>query len=207
MDFMQSWKKIQQSFASPPGKSGILNYKVLWLGLVGILLIACGSAFDGAGTQAPGQGTLPAGETAEKAPDTHIYENQAAYTESGLEERLVRVLSKVKGAGRVSVNICFAGSQRREYAKNKTREKKDAEEKDTSGGLRTTTESKENDEILMMKEGGADKPLVVETTYPEVKGVLVVAEGAKSSAVKANLAKAVATGLGIASYKITVLPQ
>ena len=42
---------------------------------------------------------------------------------------------------------------------------------------------------------------------PEIKGVLIVAEGANDSTVKASLTRAVELGLGIAPYKITVLPQ
>jgi stage III sporulation protein AG len=81
------------------------------------------------------------------------------------------------------------------------------QEKDPAGGVRTTTETKENQQILLGKENGTDKPVMVREIKPPIKGVLIIAEGAYDSTVKANLTKAVEAGLGIPSYKITVLPQ
>ena len=59
----------------------------------------------------------------------------------------------------------------------------------------------------MSKESGTDRPVMVRESKPVIKGVLVIADGAHDSLVKANLSKAVETGLGVPPYKITVLPQ
>lgn len=127
--------------------------------------------------------------------------------ESELEARLANLLSQVKGAGSVSVSITIESSGSSEHAKNIVKESKITQEKDTAGGVRTTTETKESEQVLLSKENGVDKPVMVRETKPVIKGVLVVAEGAYDSTVKANLTRAVEAVLGIPVYKITVLPQ
>ena len=59
---------------------------------------------------------------------------------------------------------------------------------------------------LLRQCNGADRPVMVREAKPTIKGVLVIAAGAADSAVKANLTRAVEAGLGIPTYKITVLP-
>ena len=107
----------------------------------------------------------------------------------------------------VDVNITWENSSTQEHAKNVTKESKTIQEKDTTGGVRSTTETKESEQILVGKENGVDRPVIVREIKPMVKGVLVIAEGAYDSNVKASLTKAVESGLGIPSYKITVLAQ
>lgn len=206
--WLDKWKNLQKNLFDGARRSQLLSPRVIWLGVVGILLLIFGSIFDGTGSQSS---LLKQSE-----PDKSSVQQQTVTppatvsntgTERAVEDKLAQVLSKVKGAGNVTVSVTFEGGARQEHAKNKTKETKVVEEKDTAGGVRTTTESKQSEQFLISKENGADKPVTVMETRPIVKGVLVVADGAADSSVKADLIRAVETGLGIASYKITVLPQ
>ena len=67
------------------------------------------------------------------------------------------------------------------------------------------TEIKESEQILFSKENGAEQPVFINEIQPKIKGVLVISEGAYDSIVKANLIKGVEIGLGLPSYKVTVL--
>ena len=206
MKILEKLLNFQQSFGNIKKENHIFSYRVLWLGVIGILLIVFGSVFDGTGFKAAEkENTLVEKEVGEQ--NTKLLATKADLSEEVLEAKLVKILSQVKGAGKVSVNIAFVNSEQQQYAKNKTNETKTVQEKDTAGGVRTTTESKDSEQILLSKEAGSDKPIVISKVYPEIKGVIVVAQGASNSTVKANLTKAIETGLGIASYKITVLPQ
>ncbi|MEN6412562.1 MAG: hypothetical protein ABFC84_07340 [Veillonellales bacterium] len=180
-------------------KDGVLTTRMLWLGIIGVLLIAAGSLFDS-------QNIKPIPETASDSLKSSPIVNTRSYEES-LEGKLANILSQVKGAGTVTVNITLENGSTQEHAKNIVRESKVIQEKDTSGGVRTTTETKENEQILLSKENGVDKPVMVREIKPVIKGVLVIAEGAYDSTVKVNLTKAVEAGLGVPSYKITILPQ
>jgi len=176
------------------------NAKLVAIGIIGILLVIAGGFFDGKTKE-----TLPATPLSDtvKVPGNTPQRS----VEEALEAKLANLLAQVKGAGSVAVNVTLENSAAADFAKNVTKENKTIQENDNAGGIRTTTESKESEQILMGKENGVDKPVIVRETKPVIKGVLVIAEGATDSTVKSNLTKAVETGLGVAAYKVTVLPQ
>jgi stage III sporulation protein AG len=179
-------------------KDGVINTRLIWLGILGIGLLLIGGVVN-----------RPAVVSTPELP-TEIIKNQTTVGhnyEEAVEDKLATALSQVKGAGTVVVNITWENSSTQEHAKNVMKESKTIQEKDTAGGIRTTTETKESEQILVGKENGVDRPVLVREIKPIVKGVLVIAEGAQDSTIKANLTKAVEAGLGIPSYRITVLAQ
>jgi len=179
-------------------KDGVLSTRLMWLGVLGILLLLIGGILDNVSTKPKIE--VPAEVSRSALPVSSSYEE-------ALEMKLATILTTVKGAGAVTVNITLENSSTQEHAKNVVKESKITQEKDTSGGIRTTTETKESEQILVGKENGADRPVIVREIKPVIKGVLVTAEGAYDSTVKANLTKAIEAGLGIPPYKITVLAQ
>lgn len=180
-------------------RDGSINIRLIAIGMLGIVLLAVGSFWD---TKAPGGNSEKIPEV-KQAPSA----NQGRSYEEVLEAKLSNLLAQVRGAGSVAVSITLESSSSQEHAKNVVRESKVTQEKDTSGGLRTTTETKESEQILMSKGNGADHPVLIKETKPVVKGILVIADGAHDSQVKANLTRAIESGLGVPSYRITVLPQ
>lgn len=178
-------------------KEGVLSPRLVLLGLVGVILLAFGSLYEA--PPATRQQAAPA-EPSRSMAAPRSYEE-------ALEAKLANLLSQVKGAGAVAVSITLESGITQEFAHNTVRESRTIQERDTSGGVRTTTESKESDQVLLGRDNGIDRPVMVRETKPAVKGVLVIAEGAADSAVKASLTRAVEAGLGLPPYKITVLPQ
>jgi stage III sporulation protein AG len=193
--FMSGAKKI---WPAQLLKDGVLNTRLIWLGILGIVLLVIGGVLDNQPAKLKNE--VP-GEIQRATPVVN-----RSYEEI-LEGKLANLLSQVKGAGAVTVSITLENSSTQEHAKNVVKESKSVQEKDTSGGIRTTVETKESEQILLSKENGSDHPVMVQELKPTIKGVLVVAEGAYDSNVKANLTQAVEAGLGVPSYKITVLPQ
>lgn len=179
-------------------KAGIINARLIWLGLLGIIMLIVGSFYESSSTM---PNPVTPTETVKSTPAVN-----RSYEEA-LESKLGNLLAQIKGAGAVSVSITLEKSGKQEHARNITKESKTIQEKDNTGGIRTTTETKESEQVLLSKENGADRPVMVQETKPVIKGVLVVAEGASDSNIKSSLTKAVAAGLGIPSYKVTVLPQ
>ncbi|MCX7781026.1 MAG: hypothetical protein N2491_08975 [Negativicutes bacterium] len=178
-------------------KDGVLSIKLVLIGALGVLLLVAGGVFDYQSSKLPATVT----EIPKQAPTV------SRNYEEALEAKMANLLSQVHGAGTVSVSITLEGGGAVEHAKNVVKEVKTIQERDTGGGTRTTTETKESEQILVSKENGADRPVMVRDYKPVIKGVLVVAEGGADSTVKANLTRAVETGLGVPSYKITVLPH
>lgn len=179
-------------------KEGVVSARLVVLGLVGVALIVAGSLYDA--SPAKPRPAAPAEPVRQQASAARSYEE-------ALEAKLANLLSQVRGAGAVAVNITLENGSSQEFAKNTVKESRTIQERDTSGGIRTTSETKESEQVLLSRESGADRPVTVREMRPAIKGVLVVAEGAADSNVKASLTRAVEAGLGIPSYKITVLPQ
>lgn len=181
-------------------RQGVVTTRLIWLSLLGIALLLISHFFEA-------ETVIPHTKEPAETGSRMSVSVQAGSYEEILEEKLANLLSKVNGAGTVTVSVTLEAGNTQEHAKNVTKETKTVSEKDTTGGVRTTTEVKETEQVLLTREAGADKPVLVREIKPAIKGVLVVAEGAYDSTVKANLIKAIEGGLGIPPYKITVLPQ
>ncbi|HWQ62198.1 MAG TPA: hypothetical protein VN521_07795 [Negativicutes bacterium] len=179
-------------------REGVLSLRLVILGLVGVVLVVAGSFFDAAPAKPQPPAPAESSRSVPAAPRGY---------EEALEAKLANLLSQVKGAGAVAVSVTLESGVTQEYAKNTVRESRTIQERDTSGGTRTTSETKESEQVLLSRDNGTDRPVMVRETKPAVKGVLVIAEGAADSAVKASLTRAVEAGLGLPAYKITVLPQ
>ena len=105
-----------------------------------------------------------------------------------IEKKLSATLSKVEGAGSVSVMITVSAGIRSDIAK---------EEKSTTENGRTVTTS---NPILV-----SGKPIVLSEIYPDITGVLIVSKGADDIRVKMALLNAATTTLGITCDKIQIL--
>lgn len=122
-----------------------------------------------------------------------------------LEADLSSILSKIQDAGKVSVMITLKSGAEIIPAKDESISDKVTNEKDTSGGTRTINEKTTDDKIVFTAaQGGNSKPLIIKEINPEIKGVIIVAEGAKDSKVKLKISRAVQTVLDIPAYRVTV---
>ena len=55
-----------------------------------------------------------------------------------------------------------------------------------------------------MITGGSSDPIVIKTTEPKIKGVIVVSSGASDQNVKQNLYSAVQTALQISGHQVEI---
>jgi len=101
----------------------------------------------------------------------------------------------------------LASSEHDKYAIDTNSSKKTTEEKDQVGGVRSTTEYTDSGQLVFIRNGQDEKPVVEQTGSSEVAGVLVVAQGAKDPEIKARLFEAVQVALGIEPQKVLVLPK
>ena len=137
--------------------------------------------------------------------DIGTSDNNASDYVRRLETDLSSILSKIQDAGRVSVMITLECGAEIIPAKDESTSEKVTNEKDTSGGTRIINEKTTDDKVVFTAaQGGNSKPLIIKEINPEVKGVIVVAEGAKDSKVKLKISRAVQTVLDIPAYKVTV---
>ena len=107
-----------------------------------------------------------------------------------LEAKLEETLSKIDGAGKVSVIITVENETAKAVAYTTTTEK-------TSNGTKTTkTPLVVNGEVVYLGDA-----------YPTITGVLIVAEGAKNLSVLTKLQYATTTLLNVDVSKVEILPS
>lgn len=122
-----------------------------------------------------------------------------------MENQLSSILSQIEGAGKVTIMITLKTGTEIIPAKDETISDKTTNEKDNEGGTRTINEESTSDKVVFMNEqGGTSRPLVLKEINPEIKGVIIVAEGAKDPKVKLKLTEAVQTVLDVPAYRVSV---
>lgn len=118
-----------------------------------------------------------------------------------LEEKTEKMLLSVEGAGKCKIMITAATSAAQQYAVDESisndNEKSSQENRDKS----------ENQTQIVMIEGenGRKQALVVKVIEPEIRGVLVLCEGADNPTINEKVTQAVKTVLGVTSNKICVI--
>lgn len=115
-------------------------------------------------------------------------------TETELERRLEEILQRIDGAGKVRVMITFDGSPTLVTAEESSRST-------SQGG---STESVKPSTVT---GSGSQSPIVLRQITPGIRGVVVVAEGARDIRVKTELQSAVMTVLGADASVIGVYPM
>ena len=108
------------------------------------------------------------------------------------EKRLADILSQIDGAGEVSVMITYYSSTEKDIA---------YETKIASRGDKSETSE---DKKAVMTDG---EPMVVKEVYPQVKGVIVTAQGAGNTAVKAAISEAVSSSLDVPVHRICIFKK
>ncbi|WP_455541904.1 stage III sporulation protein AG [Intestinibacter sp.] len=126
---------------------------------------------------------------------------EASSKKDDLEKQLTAILKEINGSGDVSVMITYDNSQEIEPAYNSSSTKETTSETDSSGGERTVETSSENKTIVT---SDSSNPIVIKTKEAKIKGVLVVASGAKDAQVKQTLYEAVQTALQISGHQVEV---
>lgn len=100
-----------------------------------------------------------------------------------LEERLEAALSSIDGAGEVRVTLV-------------PRDRGSVDVGRDGGGDGSKT-------VILSGQSGS-RPLVLAELYPEIRGAVIVASGAGSDRVRADLTEAAATALGVGAHKVKV---
>ncbi len=119
------------------------------------------------------------------------------------EKKLEEVLSSIKGAGEVKVMITYFSSDETVTAMNSQKQTSTTTET-TESGTRTSQTTVENSTPMTVGSGGSESAFVLKNNEPEIKGVIVVAQGAQNLSVRLELEKAVETVLQILPSQVEI---
>lgn len=120
---------------------------------------------------------------------------QSAQEESfdlaALEEKLSQTLSKVEGAGKVSVTLTVKSGMEQVLASDRS----------TSV---TDRGSSVEEETVLVDSGSGQEAVLLMQRYPTFQGALVVCEGGDNAEIRLLMARAVSALTGIGADRITV---
>ena len=133
----------------------------------------------------------PAGERGQNDRTDGSADVRETFDLDALEEKLSRTLSKVEGAGEVTVTLTVKSSMEQVLASDRT----------TSVSERGS--SVEEKTVLINTGNGQDTVLLTQK-YPTFQGALVVCEGGDSAEVRLLLTQAVSSLTGLGADRITV---
>lgn len=193
---------IKKKIADCGSKKIIQNTVII--AIIGVILLIAGSVFF-EGTSKKDEKVTPQPKSGTEAIET-LNQNENE-TKDEMEKSLESILSKIKGAGRVSVMVTFYSGNESVPAYDTKNSISDTQEKDKEGGTRSVKQTDKENSIVYEENDGVKKPYITKELLPKVKGVVIVADGAGDAVVKSDLAKATEALFEVASYKIQVFER
>ncbi|MED3624428.1 stage III sporulation protein AG [Neobacillus thermocopriae] len=127
--------------------------------------------------------------------------------EEKYEDQLRKALQEVLGVDDVTVMVNIDSTDKKVLEKNTVTKSQTTEEEDQEGGKRKVTDVSTDEQLVIIRNGEKEVPVVVETKKPEIRGVLVVAKGADNIQVKKWIVEAVTKVLGVPSHRVAVMPK
>ena len=182
--FLQRLQAFWRSFCNSQNRVRLL----VAVGLLGMGLILCSELLAG---EEPKKS-----EPAMKQPE----QQNAQQSEQQLQQRLEEIISQIDGVGECSVMLTFEESERSVYAV----EDSVSQEQDRQTNSGSSSSQKK---LVLIEDGeGGNQPVLEKKVRPQVNGVVVVCQGAKSMTVCQQVTEAVTTVLGIRSTQVCVCP-
>ncbi len=136
--------------------------------------------------------------------NSSLKEHDATQAEA-MEQELSGALSKVEGVGNVKVVITLESTNQKVVEKD--RPTSENSEKTDGDGKNSVVSSGSSEESTVYEKNsdGGQTPYVVSESFPEVRGVLVIAEGGDNPAVKQQISEGVMALFRVDAHKIKVM--
>ncbi len=123
------------------------------------------------------------------------------------EEELKELILTIPGVSAVTVSVNLDSSEEIVIEKNIRTTGNETNEKDNNGGTRVQKEQSLDEQVVIIKNKDGDKPIILKTIKPKVRGVVVVAKGAENMQVKKWITEAVQRLLDVPLHRIAIIPK
>ncbi|MFD2925932.1 stage III sporulation protein AG [Halobacillus naozhouensis] len=198
------WNKLFKPLSSGDGpKINKPKYFII-VGLIGVFFIIISNWFQTPTNEAPPQPkTVQESPSSKEAPSAvSISQLEVEY-----EKQLTPLLENIKGVSEVELMINLAATKEKVFDKNLIISKQTTKETDTNGGEREIEDYSKEQQLVLVRQGDREVPLLVKTKKPEVRGVFVTAKGVDQMKVKGWVVEAVSRVLDVPSHRVSVLPK
>lgn len=163
---------------------------IIVIGLAGIVLIFV-------------SGFLGEKSESEPQPDEAVPITAEDYRKQ-LENELAAIISRIDGAGEVSILITMESTTEDVYAVERKTEEKNSHS-EYEGNIDSDGEYKEENKYVTVKrKDGSEDTVLQKQIMPKIRGVLVVCDGGGNSVVKEKITQAVSGVLNISGGKVFV---
>lgn len=202
IDFFQSKDKSSSSYKK-------YSYVII-IGLIGLMLLLLGNAFNGSNGKKDLENEI-AIDSAEAKQVSSKEESTLTSNVDELEESykkdLEDMLSMIKGVSEVEVMVNLDSTNIKVYEKNLISGKQLTDENDKNGGERQIEDHTEETEVVIVRKGDQEVPLLVQTRKPKVRGVFVVAKGVDHATVKQWVVESTSRVLDVPTHRVSVMPK
>ena len=188
--------KINEEINNLMQNKKFVNCLIVLLVIIFLWLAVSNFIGDDAGLTKGNGDNAPIGAQEVSSDDGVTTSKELLDYETEQKERLEEILSKIDGVGEVVVNIYFESSEVKVPATNSSTQTSETEEEDTNGGT-----------VVMQSDSSTSEPFITKTYKPQITGVLIVAEGAKSSKITYDIQKAVSSLYNLSLDKVNVYPM
>ena len=122
------------------------------------------------------------------------------------EKQLESVLSQVEGVGAVQVAVAMESTGKKQVEKDSPEDTSTSSEKGDSGTERTSQTVTTGETTVYEDTGdGGQTPYIFSSTYPEIRGVIVVAQGGGNPVIVQQIQEAVMALFHVEAHEIKVL--
>lgn len=207
-----SWLKKQfgSKDGPPEKKSGKYQYLMIVV-LFGAAIMLVGNI---AGNKNSAESVMPAMKESAPEEDTAVFGQKKSagndvisQYEEAYEAQLTEMLEGINGVGDVTVFVNVDATEKKVLEKNTTIQSQTTDETDREGGQRKVEEASKDEQLVLVRNGEKEVPLVLETKKPEIRGVLVVAKGAENIQIKKWIIEAVTRSLDVPNHRVAVMPK
>jgi stage III sporulation protein AG len=203
--FIQKLKSILgQSNSKKPSK---YQYFILVL-ILGVAFMLVSNLFLSGEEQA--NNVLPVSSTSSEESTEVFKQSKGGSTDSisdyeaEYENQLKEVLETISGVGTVSVVVNIESAGEKVVEKNRITGNQVTKETDREGGKREVEDQSTDEQVVIIQDGEKEAPIVVQTKKPEIRGVLIVAQGADNIHIKKTIIESVTRVLGVPSHRVAV---
>ncbi|WP_174734174.1 stage III sporulation protein AG [Mesobacillus harenae] len=207
-----TWLKNKFTNESPDGKkNGKYQYFLIVI-LFGVAIMFISNMF---GQDERPDNELPVFDSASSQDEEVPAFGQKKSTENNMisdyedayEAQLKEALEGIVGVNDVTIVVNVDATEKRVLEKNTSTQTQSTDEIDREGGKRKVDDSSKDEQLVIVRNGEKEVPIVLETKKPAIRGVLVVAKGADNIQVKKWIIEAVTRSLDVPSHKVSVLPK
>ncbi|MDQ0247820.1 stage III sporulation protein AG [Bacillus fengqiuensis] len=199
--------KREGSHGKKTGKNSLLLVLILF----GTTIMLMGNLLDKDNSQSNLVPTLNQKDGQEDSPAFNDRKSPEKNIITGYEDtyeaQLKDLLEDMLGVNNVTVFVNVDATEKKIFEKNAITQSQTTEETDREGGKRTVEDISKDEQVVIIRNGDKEEPIIVEIKKPIIRGVAIVAKGAENIHVKKSILEAVTRSLDVPSHRVSIMPK